>query len=137
MVVLLDTITIGTVNRAFGLPAAPRLLTDITGLDAFANIHDVDFSDSRIESIGQLSQLPHLKRIWLNDSLDSDISPLTRIHALVELNVGGTLVTDFSLIKNHDQLLWLTVSDNVSNDILDEVRRWLPECEIRRVSDPH
>ena len=134
MVVLQATITIGT---EMVLLDCRHQGTDITGLDLFASIHNVDFSDSKIENIEFLSRLPHLERVWLNDSLVSNISPLSRTRGLIELNVGGTAVDDFSPIQNHDQLLWLTVSDSVSNDTLDELRRWLPQCEVRRVSGPY
>ena len=124
-------------NASFGMPLAPHWVTKMTGMDLFASIHNVNFSESDIGNIEQLSLLPNLERVWLNDSQVSDLSPLSNTNRLIELNVGGTSVADFSPIRNHDQLLWLTVPDSVSNDKLVELQRWLPDCEIRRVSDPH
>ena len=124
-------------NGAFGLPTAPRWLTDITGLDPFASIHNVEFPNAQIENIEPLSRLPYLERVWLDHSSVSDISPLSKNDRLIELNIGGTSVSNFSPLKNHDNLLWLIVPDSVSIDKLEELRLWLPQCEIYRVSGPH
>ncbi len=123
-------------NDRFGVPATPRCLIDMAGLDPFASIHMVDLSESDVVHIKQLSRLPYLRRILLNNSRVTNISPLSSISRLIELDLEGTAVTDFSPIKNHDQLLWLTVSDNVSDDKLAELRTWLPNCDVQRASDP-
>ena len=123
-------------NDRFGVPATPRWLIDVAGLDPFASILVVDLSESDVVDIQQLSRLPYLRRILLNNSRVSDISPLSNINRLIELDLEGTPVTDFSPIKNHDQLLWLTVSDNVSDDKLVDLRQWLPECDVQRASGP-
>ena len=122
---------------AFNSTPFPDWITDSVGIDMFARVLVVDFANAHIENIEPLSCLPYIEQVRLNYMEITDLSPLADIPNLTELQLHGTVVSDFTPIKHSKNLRWLIVADETTDDTMQTLRMWLPDCEIRRSFEAH
>ena len=71
-------------------------ISDLTGLEAFANLTDLKLADNQVADLGPLAGLTGLTVLDLSGNLIADASPLAALTGLAELYLDNNQITDLS-----------------------------------------
>jgi Leucine-rich repeat (LRR) protein len=106
------------VNLEFLDVASNPGITVFTPLNSLAKLRFLGLGNLGLTQIPDLSTLPLLNSAILNDNPISDLSPLLPIKDnLVQIDISGTQVTDYSLLSQFGNLLSLGVRSNGITDL--------------------
>ncbi len=91
-------------------------VSDLTGIEYAINFRNLQARDN---SISDLSPLSKLDMVWLviPGNKIQDVSPLSEMVSLGELNIGGNQISDISALSNLTNLWWLFIDNNPISDI--------------------
>ena len=142
------TITRAEMGTLTELSAPNADITDLTGLEAAANLqrlylgHEYVSAEGRfinsntISDLTPLSGLTQLTLLDLDGNAISDISALSGLTNLVVLRLGGNVITDISALSGLTSLVVLRLWDNNISDISPLVaNRGLGAGEVISVSE--
>ena len=129
-------------------------LSTLSGLEKCEKLENADFSDNRIVSLRPLRNSVHLRTLnleknrittpeglfplseleWLDlsDNYISDITALSGCTSLRWLDLSRNQLTYISHLALCTQLQWLDLRENpmVTREMVDYLRKYLPNCEI-------
>lgn len=112
---------------------------DLSGIEYCKNLKDLELQSSNLTDISNLSQLEKLEEVWLDENYIKDISPLsnkknlreihlsgnrglsditslTGLPALTDLDISNTAVSDITHLTNLPALARLNISDTKITD---------------------
>jgi internalin A len=102
------------------LDANDRNLTDLSGMEAAANLLGLNFERSPgITNYAPLASLPRLYHLNLNDCAVASLDFLTNLAALEELHLWGGSFSDLTPLVRHPGLRQLNLGSNPSITNLD------------------
>lgn len=100
------------------LKLASKEITNISGIENFTTLINLDLGDNLISNIEPLSQLTSLTWLNLNNNKNiSDISPISTLTNLTNLYIGGNKISDITRIAPLLNLTSLAVYSNEISDV--------------------
>ncbi len=87
-------------------------ITDVSGLEHFANLETLDLSGNQITDFEPLTHLKQLKELDLSFNQIESLDPLERMPTIVKLNMEGNRITSIQPLKKMASLLSLNMADN-------------------------
>ncbi|MBD5145374.1 MAG: protein kinase [Ruminococcus sp.] len=137
--------------------AAINNISDISFLSELTNIVDLRLGVNNISDISVLANLSKLEYLDLRANKINDISPLAKLENLSEIHIAKNNFTSLSPLKNQNNIkkLWIDknqlqnisalsdyndatimIFNDVEDDVLFDVKFVLPNCEVKRFTDP-
>lgn len=104
---------------------------DVAPLRDLSCLEYLDLEGTGVVDLSPLASLRSLKTLNLAGTPVGDLSPLGRLSALESLKLDRTDVVDFSTLRALEGLKTLVVGEAVSEDLIYELARALPNCTIR------
>ncbi|MBO4355512.1 MAG: leucine-rich repeat domain-containing protein, partial [Clostridia bacterium] len=108
----IDRVIAASARESLGLPS-----DSVLTVDDCANVTELNIFEDRLVSLDGIEYFSDLKKIYVNSSYLSDISPLASIKSLEEISIGWSYIEtipDFSGCKN---LVRLDLACNAISDI--------------------
>jgi Leucine-rich repeat (LRR) protein len=99
------------------IDAGERGITDLSGIEACANLDTLILWNNEISDISPLSKLPNLTCLFLGGNRISDVSPLSELPNLRELYIWRNEVSDLSPLSNATTLTRLDIQYNRVTDL--------------------
>ncbi len=94
-------------------------IKNISGLDVFKNLTELDLSENNIQDITELKELKNLTGLGLAQNNISDITALKELKDLIELYLSENNIQDITLLKDLKNLKLLELSKNNVKDITE------------------
>ena len=108
-----DPLTPGDLAGLYSLDASYRGITNLSGLEAAANLVGLDLSGNPgIADFTPLTFLSALNALSLNSCGLTDVSPLSNLRTLNGLELNDNFILDLSPLRPLDSLVSLSVSGN-------------------------
>ncbi|WPC43921.1 cell wall-binding repeat-containing protein [Clostridium sp. JS66] len=104
----------------FGIPDPGKTvvqMTDISGIENFVNLQDLNLDFSKVSDISCLKNLTKLKWLRLSGNQVSDISSLKGLTNLYEIELSNNKISDIGALKNFTNLQRLGLGGNKIADI--------------------
>lgn len=90
---------------------------DISGIDEFVNLEDLNLSNTKVKDISSLKELTSLEELTLENTNISDITPLKNLYNLEVLDLSNTKVSDISALKGLKNLEELYLVNSPIKDL--------------------
>ncbi len=89
-------------------------ITDLTGLENFTNLENLNLSGNNITSVTPISGLTTLRTLNIsgNETAISDIEELSNLTNLINVNFASSKLTNVEFMRNYTNLQTLDVSGN-------------------------
>ncbi|WP_042358356.1 DUF2252 family protein [Geomicrobium sp. JCM 19055] len=87
-------------------------IADLTGLEYFTNLEDIELRSNEITDLGPLQQLDNLESIDLRQNHIRDLAALEGLTGLLNLDLRGNAVSDLSALKSLVHLETLDLRQN-------------------------
>ena len=101
------------------------------GAKDLKNLEILILLDTKVSDISHLSEITSLKNLQLDRTDVTDISPLAGLKNLERLHLRETRVTDIMPLKNLKKLIQLNLSaTEISKEQIEELQNFLPRCSI-------
>ncbi len=109
----------------------PQWLRDLVGVDYFATVTGVRFTEIEVADILPLADLQSLKCLHIIGASAIDLSPISNLMQLQQVSLVLTHVSDLSPLEKLPNLktLWLDGTD-VSRDEVSRFQNTMPNCRI-------
>ena len=108
-----DALTRADLATLTTLSAPGAGVTDLAGLDAAANLGELDLSGNRLRSIEDVAGLTALTTLRLADNAIENLAPLAALAKLRTLALDGNAVADLSPLAELTALRALTLDRNI------------------------
>ena len=92
-------------------------VSDITGLEEFTNLVELDLIYNNIRDITPLTHLTKLESLLINTNNVRDISPLANMKNLKRLWFGSNAISSIGVLKHLTQLTELQIGHNFFSDL--------------------
>ena len=114
------TITISKDNLLgiTSLDLEDELITDITGIEKFTNLHELNLSNNKIEDMSLLARLKNLTKLDVSHNSFEDATFLESLTALKDLNIGYNSVLTMESLQGLVNIEKLDISWDPSKYIL-------------------
>ena len=102
-----------------GLSIVSNTLSDISALRNLTQINWLELNSDALADLSPLENLIQLKNLNIYSKLlaSSDLNLLKNFKSLIELTIGRTSISDFSIVKDIPQLLYLHLDANQISDV--------------------
>ena len=91
-------------------------INELSWVGAFVNLTSLDLSRTLIKDLASL-RLPELKSLRLSETLVEDLTPLSQLNGLVEIDLSRTNIESLSGLEGNDKLLSLDISRTDVDDL--------------------
>jgi len=92
-------------------------ITDLTGLEHFVNLQNLDLGYNQITDLTPIMNLTFLDGLLLDDNLISDFTPLMSLSNLGYLSLRNNAITDLAWMSSLSNLFDVNLDDNQITDI--------------------
>ena len=92
-------------------------IRDLTGLEYWRNLQELDLGNNQIVDVSPLSALTNLQTLELVNNRITDVSPLSALTNLQTLGLGGNQITDVSPLAALTNLQDLNLRGNQITDV--------------------
>lgn len=89
-----------------------RKITDLTGIENFTYLTNLDLNTNNISDISKLSNLTSLDTLNMSKNIIDNIAPIAGLTNLTNLNLSGNKIKDITSITSLSKLLNLNLSSN-------------------------
>jgi len=111
------------------LDCADRGITDVTGLEAFRRLVELNLWDNQVQDLAPLAGLTQLISLQLGNNVVADLTPLAELTGLDRLGLGGNDIHTLDSLAGLTVLRWLDLNDNaLTSDSL------APLCQLGSLS---
>lgn len=87
-------------------------IEDLTGIEYFVNVKDIEISHGRLKDASALGKLPKLETVNLNFNYIEEIPDLSACENIKELNMSYNMVRDISPLNNYKHLDYVNLCRN-------------------------
>ena len=109
-------------------------ITNLSGLLRMTHLEELDLRKNEIMNLYPLEYTPStatIRRLNLSDNLIMDVLSFYALSSIEELDLSGNRIETVAGLRKLTSLEKLDLSGNpVSEDAVNELRGWLPHCEI-------
>ena len=107
---------------------------DLSGLAKMTCLEELDLRDNEISNLFPLEITPssgRIRKLNLSDNKVTDVLSLYALSAVEELDLSGNRIEAVANLRKLTTLKWLNIAGNpVSEDAVNDLRKWLPDCKI-------
>ena len=107
----------GDVTNTYRLTFGSHEIKDLTGMQYFKNLTELELDQNQIEDIQPLAALTKLTFLGLGQNKISDIKPLAQMKGLKELQLYDNKIKEIDTLKNLTELKELSLARNGVTDI--------------------
>ena len=114
-------------------------ITDISFLRSMPELRVLILADNaRLTGAEVIGELEHLEYLELFSCNQTDVSFLSGLTHLTDLNIAWNRIGDLSVLAEMPQLrrLWISKAGRIGKDTLASLQSALPDCEIMTQGEP-
>ncbi|SDJ22857.1 leucine-rich repeat domain-containing protein [Salimicrobium halophilum] len=111
------------VNTIRTLNLTKQEISDLSGLEEFTSLKEINISHNNIKSLVPLSELP-LEKIYASNNEISNLYPLRGLEDLTHLGLSDNKIDNITYLNNLKNIKWLNLNNNSIEDLyaLSELR---------------
>ena len=102
----------GDVTNTYRLTFGSHEIKDLTGMQYFKNLTELELDNNQIEEIKPLAALTKLTFLGLGQNKISDITPLAQMNNLKDLQLNDNQIKDITSLQNLTELTDLSLARN-------------------------
>ena len=104
-------------SDAVQIVARSQEISDLSGLEDFADLQRLDLAGNQIGDLSALSKLANLTELNLSGNRVSDLAPLAGLKALRKLDLRGNSISNLTPLAGCSALTELTIGSNSVRDL--------------------